>query len=63
MEKNDKQATPSQHTDGPSSRPEKSTGAGSEATIADPDATEHDREHRSGYGGKGGTPDTSSDKR
>ena len=58
-----KVASPAQHSDGPSPRPESSTGAGSEATIADPDSAGHDREHRSGYGGKGGKPDTSSDSR
>lgn len=56
-------ATPATHNDGPSERPERSTGAGREATEADPAGTEHDHEHRSGYGGKGGAPDTSSDKR
>ena len=56
-------ATPAQHNDGPSDRPERSTGAGSEATTSDPDGTEHDREHRSGYGGKGGKPRTSSEQR
>jgi hypothetical protein len=56
-------ATPAPHNDGPSDRPERSTGAGREATAADPNSEEHDREHRSGYGGKGGSPDTSSDKR
>lgn len=56
-------ATPAPHNDGPSDRPERSTGAGREATEADRGATEHDHEHRSGYGGKGGRPDTSSDKR
>jgi hypothetical protein len=55
--------SPNQHSDSPSPRPERSTGMGGEATIADPDSSEHDREHRSGYGGKGGRPDTSSDKR
>ena len=54
---------PAQHNDGPSTRPERSTGAGREATEADRAATEHDKEHRSGYGGKGGAPDTPSDKR
>lgn len=56
-------ATPAKHNDGPSERPERSTGAGREATESDPAGTEHDHEHRSGYGGKGGAPDTSSDKR
>ncbi|MDQ2664760.1 MAG: hypothetical protein M3Z05_02015 [Gemmatimonadota bacterium] len=51
------------HNDGPSGRPERSTGAGQEATIADEESAKRDREHQSGYGGKGGTPDSSSDKR
>ncbi len=54
---------PPPHNDGPSGRPESSTGAGREATLADVEAKEHDREHRSGYGGKGGEPDTSSETR
>jgi hypothetical protein len=57
------QLTPAQHNDGPTGRPERSTGAGREATEADRAAKEHDREHRSGYGGKGGAPDTSSNKK
>ena len=56
-------ASPGQHSDSPSERPERKTGVGGEATIADRESEEHDREHRSGYGGKGGAPDTSSDKR
>ena len=59
----DTSTTPALHNDGPSDRPERSTGAGQEATIADPNSEEHDREHRSGYGGKGGSPDTLSDDR
>lgn len=59
----DTSTTPAPHNDGPSGRPERSTGAGREATTADPDSVEHDREHRSGYGGKGGSPDTPSDDR
>lgn len=51
------------HNDGPSERAERSTGAGQEATIADQQSEAHDHEHRSGYGGKAGKPDTSSDKR
>ncbi len=51
------------HNDGPSQRAERSTGAGQEATVAGEESEEHNREHRSGYGGKGGKPDTSSDKR
>ncbi len=50
---------------------EPETGAGAEATHGtgaapvDPDAAEptRDREHVSGYGGQGGAPKTSSDKR
>jgi hypothetical protein len=50
---------------------EPETGAGAEATHGtgaapvDPDAAEttRDREHVSGYGGDGGAPKTSSDKR
>ena len=55
--------TPAQHNDGPSHRPERQTGTGAEATQADKDTSEHKREHRSGYGGSGGKPVTSSDKR
>lgn len=62
-EKPDPTHTPATHNDGPSERPETSTGAGREATQSDPNADQHDREHRSGYGGKGGAPDTSSDNR
>ena len=54
---------PAQHSDSPSSRPDRKMGSGSEPTIADRESEEHDHEHRSGYGGKGGKPDTSSDKR
>lgn len=59
----ERSATPPQHNDGPTGRPERTTGAGQEATVADESGEKHDREHRSGYGGKGGAPDTSSDKR
>lgn len=54
---------PARHNDGPSGRPETSTGAGAEATQGDKDSDEHTTEHRSGYGGKGGKPDTSSENR
>jgi len=54
---------PAQHSDAPSPRPERKMGSGSEPTIADRESEQHDEEHRSGYGGKGGKPDTSSDKR
>ncbi|MDB4882796.1 MAG: hypothetical protein JWL95_1562 [Gemmatimonadetes bacterium] len=55
--------SPPPHNDGPTGRPELTLGSGRETTIGDVEAKEHDREHRSGYGGKGGKPDTSSDKR
>ncbi|CAN5523432.1 hypothetical protein BH09GEM1_BH09GEM1_25340 [soil metagenome] len=55
--------SPAQHNDGPSGRPEVKTGAGQEATIAHAESQERDGAHRSGYGGKGGKPDTSSEKR
>ena len=54
---------PAAHSDAPSPRPERQMGSGGEATIADRESEERDEEHRSGYGGKGGKPDTSSDKR
>jgi hypothetical protein len=54
---------PPPHNDGPTGRPERTTGMGRETTIGDLESKEHDHEHRSGYGGKGGEPDTSSDKR
>ena len=56
-------ASPAPHNDGPTGRPERSTGAGQEATVADKESEEHDREHDSGYGGKAGAPKQSSDKR
>lgn len=55
--------SPASHSDAASPRPERTTGAGHEATITDEQSELHDSEHRSGYGGKGGKPDTSSDKR
>lgn len=51
---------PSQHTDSPSDRPERHTGAGSEASDG---VAEGADQHRSGYGGAGGTPVHSSDTR
>lgn len=49
----------------PSQREADSTGAGAEAAegIHTSREDEHDREHRSGYGGAGGRPVESSDKR
>ena len=55
--------SPASHSDAASPRPERKTGAGHEATITDEQSDQHDSEHRSGYGGKGGKPDTSSDTR
>jgi hypothetical protein len=56
--------SPAEHSDVPPDRPERTTGAGREATQPVPEPVdEHDKEHRSGYGGKGGSPDTSSDQR
>ena len=52
------------HADSPPARPEQTTGTGAEATTAtDGEVDGHDREHRSGYGGAGGKPVTSSDTR
>lgn len=56
--------TPGQHADTPPDRERRTTGAGSEATQSTGQTAEgHDREHRSGYGGAGGAPVTSSDER
>jgi hypothetical protein len=55
--------TPARHSDTPPDRPERQTGAGAEATMGARELEDHDREHRSGYGGAGGSPVTSSDKR
>jgi hypothetical protein len=55
---------PSRHSDIPPSRGERQTGSGSEATEGtSKTGEEHDREHRSGYGGSGGSPVRSSDQR
>jgi hypothetical protein len=58
---------PAEHSDAPTGRPERTTGAGAEATAAIQETSkgleEHDREHRSGYGGKGGQPASSSEGR
>ena len=57
-------ATPATHSDAPTGRPERVTGAGAEATQPTGGTAEgHDHEHRSGYGGKGGDADRPSDKR
>jgi hypothetical protein len=92
------QSTPRQHSDAPTGRPERQTGAGSEASEGMHDArgegerqeddptglssqetgrsareggrragseplAEEGEQHRSGYGGAGGRPVTSSDER
>ena len=60
---NTKSGSASAHTDVPASRPEKSTGTGSEATQATDGAAEgHGTEHRGGYGGAGGKAVNPSDK-
>ena len=64
MDRNPEHIRPAQHSDVPPDRPERKTGVGREATQGTAETTEdHDEEHRSGYGGKGGHPDTSSDQR
>ena len=56
--------TPTQHSDSPPNRPERQTGVGGEATEGtSKTGEEHENEHRSGYGGSGGKPVTSSDQR
>ena len=58
------QVSPSKHADSPPDRPERTTGAGREMhpdNSHPPDL--HAEQHRSGYGGKGGEPVTSSDER
>ncbi len=58
------QGTAAAHADSPPNRPERQTGAGGEATEGtSKTGTEHAGEHRSGYGGAGGAPVTSSDDR
>jgi hypothetical protein len=56
-----------QTSDAKSPRPERKTGAGSEATGGEradsAPPSESGDQHRSGYGGSGGRPVTSSDSR
>ena len=59
----DAHPTPAKHSDSPPDRPERQTGTGTEATEGTKTGEEHDHEHRSGYGGSGGDPVTSSDQR
>lgn len=60
--KADDQGTSATHADSPPNRPERQTGAGGEATEGtSKTGAEHAGEHRSGYGGAGGAPVTSSD--
>jgi len=64
MDRDQEHIRPGQHSDVPPDRPERKLGTEREATQGTAEiAEEHDTEHRSGYGGKGGTPDTSSDHR
>ncbi len=55
--------TAAPQNDGPTNRPERTTGVGQEATAGHEESPGRDREHRSGYGGKKGAPDTSSNER
>jgi hypothetical protein len=58
------QASPAEHSDTPPARPERTTGAGSEMQADRENPVEsHPTEHRSGYGGSGGKPVTSSNDR
>ena len=60
----DQERKPAQHSDSSPNRPERQTGVGGEAVEGtSKTGEEHDREHRSGYGGSGGKPVTSSDER
>lgn len=56
--------SPSEHSDTPPDRPERKTGAGNEmqADKSNP-VKSHPHEHKSGYGGDGGEPKTSSHDR
>ena len=56
--------SPSEHSDTPPDRPQRKTGAGHElqADKANP-VESHPHEHKSGYGGDGGAPRTSSHDR
>jgi hypothetical protein len=44
-------------------RPARRIGSGKEAVVHDDESTSRTTTHKSGYGGKGGSPDTSSDQR
>ncbi|MFL5580074.1 MAG: hypothetical protein ACJ8AO_06855 [Gemmatimonadaceae bacterium] len=60
----DQERTPATHSDSSPNRDERQTGTGAEAVAGtDTPVDEHDREHRSGYGGSGGKPVSSSDQR
>ena len=51
---------PSEHSDSLPDRPARQTGVGGEAMEGTPETTTgRERQHRSGYGGKGGEPNTS----
>lgn len=56
--------TPANHSDAPPHRAERQTGTGAEAVAGtDKPVDDHDHEHRSGYGGAGGKPVSSSNQR
>jgi len=58
------QVSPGNHSDTPPNRPERTTGAGDEMQAGHEHPVEsHPTEHRSGYGGEGGKPVTSSHDR
>lgn len=58
------QAAPSEHSDTPPDRPERTTGAGDELQAGHRQPIDaHPTEHTSGYGGAGGEPKTSSHDR
>ena len=58
------QASPAPHSDTPPARPERTTGAGNEMQADKSHPVEsHPTEHKSGYGGEGGEPKTSSHER
>jgi hypothetical protein len=52
--------SPSEHSNTPPARPERTTGAGQEMQADKSNPTSQPQEHRSGYGGEGGEPVTSS---
>jgi hypothetical protein len=60
----DQERTPAKHSDASPDRAKRQTGAGAEAVAGtDTPVDDHDTEHRSGYGGAGGKPVSSSNDR